>query len=164
MKKVMAPTIVAALVLLATSGAAVPAQTSKPIACVIDIQFDCVQMCSDENEPNCWDCAWRGPITGCSLTGGTIEFREQPQNRWPGKTEHFFEKFIIYAPGGGTISGDNAGVWNFATFKFRANGRVTEASPEWAHLAGAKFHEMGTTSDPATTWPITGFGTEMTLH
>ncbi len=54
-------------------------------------------------------------------------------------------------------------VWNFATFKFRANGWVTKASPQWAGLVGAKFHEMGTTSDPAF-WPVTGFGTEMTLH
>ena len=155
MRKWLAVASVAVLVLLLTSAStpSTATRSNNPISCVIDIQFDCVD----------GDCAWRGPITGCILSPGTIEFRETPLNRVAGKTEHFFEKFIIYAPGG-TISGDDAGVWNFATFKFRANGWVTAASTPYADLVGAKFHEMGTTSDPDSTWPITGFGTVMTLH
>lgn len=103
---------------------------------------------------------WEGPLT--SDIEGTIEFWEHwDQNYVVGGTEHFFETFIIETKHG-TITGVDEGVWNFATFKFRANGWVTDATGDWAYLVGYKFHEMGTTSQfppPEGSTIVTGTGT-----
>jgi hypothetical protein len=66
---------------------------------------------------------------------------------------HFVEDFIIW-PGntnreqGGDdwIEGKNCGVWTLSTFKFRAQGWVTDASEDYADLVGNQYHEMGTTT------------------
>ena len=95
--------------------------------------------------PGIADPHWVGTLGGCALAGATIEFWEKPDNYIVGGTEHFFEKMLITI-GDDTIKGDNAGVWNFATFKFRANVLVTEATGNWAYLVGYKMHEMGYTT------------------
>ncbi len=79
-----------------------------------------------------------------------------------GKTEHFFEKFVITTDGGDIIKGDDNGVWNFPTFKFRANGWVAEASGSSSYLVGYKLHEIGVTTafpPPPGVTTITGWAT-----
>jgi hypothetical protein len=98
---------------------------------------------------------WKGEITG-GVTG-TIYFWETDRNFIVGQMEAFFEEFYIDL-GDGWISGYDNGVWNFATFKFRAQGFVTAASENYAYMIGNFFFETGYTSDPTTTWPITGEG------
>lgn len=116
---------------------AVSAGSSAPIECVLDITYD-------EYEPEVF--YWFGTLSDCDLAG-TIRFDAVPEEyAEPGKTLHFVEEFTIHPNSGGEIKGKNWGVWNFSTFKFRANGWVRETSPEWAHLVGAKYHEMGTTT------------------
>jgi hypothetical protein len=137
--------------LLSSSVLTVSAHTDAPIECIIDLTFD-------PNAGNFWD----GTVTGCSLQG-SIRIWESDDNYVVGKTEHFFETFTIWPLSGGEINGVDAGVWNFSTFKFRANGWVTSASAEWEYLVGYKFHEMGRTSDPSV-MPMTAPNTAMTLH
>jgi len=99
---------------------------------------------------------WKGEITG-GITG-TCYFWETDKNYVVGNTEHFFEEFYIDL-GNGWVSGHDQGVWNFATFKYRANGWVTAASENYAYLIGCKFHEEGTTTNPDAGLPIIGIGT-----
>lgn len=135
------------LVFLFASISAVSAQPNAPIACVLDITYD------DYIGPG--EGYWLGTVTGCSIEG-TIRFDAVPEEYFDaGKTTHFVEEFTIEPYSGGVIKGKNWGVWNFSTFKFRANGWVTDASAEWAHLVGFKYHEMGTTSNPADGLPLT---------
>lgn len=111
--------------------------TSGPVECIIDIT----------NDLTVGD-FWFGTVSGCSLEG-TIKFvHGEKENYGKGKTWHFYENFIIWPASGGVIEGTDEGVWNFSTFKFRANGWVTSASGDWAYLVGYKFHEIGTTSNP----------------
>jgi hypothetical protein len=150
-KKLLLLMTVLMLALLSSSVTAVSAQPNKPIACVVNLTYD-----PDVN-PNCW----LGVVSDCSIAG-PIEICEKPA-RLPGKTEHFFETFTIWPDSGGEINGEDAGVWSFVTFKFRANGWVTSASPEWGDLVGFKLHEMGSTSDPSV-MPLTATNVVMTLH
>jgi hypothetical protein len=64
---------------------------------------------------------WEGTVAGD--IEGTIFVYELPPS-FPGKTEHFSETFVI-TTSDGTIEGFDNGVWNFMTFKWRANGQVT---------------------------------------
>jgi hypothetical protein len=157
-KRSMVFIIVLTFALLLSSFTAASAQpnASAPIECVVDIT-------------NYFDLDvgyyWLGSVTGCMLKG-TVLFVETDQNFDAGKSGHFFETFTIWPESGGEIRGENAGVWNFSTFKFRANGRVTGASEEWADLVGYKFHEMGRTTDPFDPEAdvVSAPGTIMTLH
>ena len=88
---------------------------------------------------------WKGPIVGGIM--GTVEFWETDAYFIVGQTEHFFETFTITASCG-TISGSDEGVWNFASFNFRAHGPVTEVTGSCdSSLVGYMFDEVGTTSD-----------------
>jgi hypothetical protein len=139
------------LILLFLSMTAVSAQPNKPMECVVDAAFD------PGVDPQCW----HGMVSGCPIAG-EVTICENPAI-FPGKTEHFFEEFTIHT-GQGDIYGIDAGVWNFATFKFRANGWVTSATGDWAYLVGYKLHEMGTSSNPDDGFPVTITNAEMTLH
>jgi len=104
---------------------------------------------------------WKGSISGG--VSGTCYFWETEKNYVVGKVEHFFEDFYIDL-GDGWISGYDNGVWNFPTFKFRASGRVTDASENYAYLIGSKFYEEGRTTNPFDAQgnmvlPIGGIGT-----
>jgi len=68
---------------------------------------------------------------------------------YPGKTEHFSEKWVIVTPDG-VIEGFDKGVWASSNFKWVANGRVTDATNGWSYLVGCDFHYGGTT----TTFPV----------
>ena len=138
--------------LFLSSFSAVSAEPNEPIECIMDIVYD-------GHQPG--EFYWYGPVSGCSLEGH-IRFDadlERP-SYFEGNTLHFFEEFTIYPASGGEIYGENAGVGDFfKRFKFRANGWVTDATPEWAHLIGSKTFEMGTSSNPAEGLPITAPGT-----
>jgi len=101
---------------------------------------------------------WKGTISG-AITGTCYFWEHWEENYVVGKVEHFFEDFYIDLGDGEWISGHDKGVWNFATFKYRATGRVTDASSEYAYLIGCKFFEEGTTTNPANGFPIIGIGT-----
>jgi len=79
---------------------------------------------------------------------------------YPGKTEHFSEKWKIVTYDGDIIEGFDEGVWSFHNLKWVANGRVTSASGAWSYLVGANFQYSGTTTPvygPPT--PVYGTGT-----
>lgn len=137
------------------SVAAVSAQSDEPepLICTLNLSFDAAA----EN-PH-----WQGSISGAIV--GSMEMWEQPNNFVVGATEHYFENFTITTTSGDVIKGFDKGIWNFGTYKFRAQGPVTEASGDWAFLVGYDTHSKGFTSafppvPPSTV--VTGTGT-MTL-
>ncbi len=77
-----------------------------------------------------------------------------------GKTEHFYEIWVIETDDGETITGYDEGVWRFANYKWVANGEVTGATGDWAYLVGYNMHYSGVTTEfpvpPGT--PVTGTG------
>jgi len=99
---------------------------------------------------------WKGTITG-GITGTVYFWENWEKNYIVGKVEHFFEEFYIDL-GDGWVSGYDKGVWNFATFKYRAHGFVTAASENYAGMIGNFLFEEGTTTDPNLGFPITGTG------
>lgn len=110
---------------------------------------------------------WRGPVNGCDLLKGRVEFHENPERDFTpnGTMAHFYEIFTFYPDSGGYITGYDNGIWNFVNFNFRAQGFVTGASEQWAYLIGAKYHETGTTTDPGPYFelPIVATGTTSTI-
>jgi hypothetical protein len=151
----MKKSILCLIMLMAFTLAAVPvviAHPIQPLRAVADLTFD-------------WGVGtWTGTITG-DIEG---EFEVTPA--WaifpggdpaalppPGMTEHFGENWVI-TTSVGTIEIYDEGVWTFNTFKFRANGRVTDATGAYEYLIGAKVHIMGSTTalDPPT--PVYGTG------
>ena len=131
--------------LLFVSSAAVAAQPSgsAAIKCVLDINYN--------------GAYWLGTVTGprCSVEGEIRFDAVEEEYFYPGKTMHFVEEFTIWPDSGGVIHGKDSGVWNMTTFKFRAQGWVTDATPEWEHLVGSRYHEIGWTSNPDDGFPIT---------
>ena len=98
---------------------------------------------------------WMGSITGD--LSGTIYFWElEPDPYLVGNVMHFLEDFYIEFSDG-WVSGYDKGLWNFATFKYRATGWVTDTSANYEYLIGSKFHEVGVTTIPEP--PIIGTGT-----
>lgn len=95
---------------------------------------------------------WDGTLTG-DITG-TIQIYETSANFYSGMTMHFFETFTI-TTSCGTISGTDSGVWNFADLKWRAHGPVTAATGCYSGLVGYTFHEMGVSTDPNLSDPVT---------
>ena len=123
-----------ALVFASVPVAAVPPSDSEPLRCDMAATLDLSQA----------DAHWVGPVTGCDIQG-TMEVFETPANFIVGNSEHFFETFTI-TTSTGVISGVDKGVWDFNTFKFRANGWITDATDDWSYLMGYKLHESGYTS------------------
>jgi len=137
MKKKLFVLMIVLAMLATVSISAASAKSDGPIDCVLDITYN-------EYEPGVL--YWLGTLADCELAG-TIRFDAVPEEyAEAGKTLHFVEEFTLHPYSGGEIKGKNWGVWNFSTFKFRANGWVRETSPEWAHLVGSKYHEVGRTS------------------
>jgi hypothetical protein len=141
MKKKLLVLIFVLGLLTILSISAVSAKSNGPIECVLDITYG-----DHDGTGNPDDFYWLGTLADCELEGA-IQFKAVPEEyAEPGKALHFVELFTIWPDSGGVIYGKNWGVWNFSTFKFRANGWVRDASPEWEYLVGAKYHEIGTTS------------------
>lgn len=156
---------VVALALLPAAPAGAGLSESSPLRGVIDMQYPggpggVCPLVPPVTVPFPSQC-WYGTVEGD--IDGTVAFWETDANFFPGKTEHYFEVFTILPEGGGSINGVDAGVWSFQTFKFRAQGWVTDASPEWASMVGYKYFEMGTTSDPNLGLPVTSYDIEMFL-
>ena len=104
---------------------------------------------------------WTGPVTGD--INGTIAFWGTDATFVVGDTDYFMEVFTFEPDSGGYLYGVHQGVFKLKTpYLFSSKGWVTAASPEWAHLIGATYTEKGQTSD-INDWPITAFGTKMTL-
>jgi len=104
---------------------------------------------------------WEGTVSGpkCGVTGDIRFTAVNEEHNFQLNPEdlhamQFVEELTLWPGGYGEdadwIKGKNCGVWNFSTFKFRADGWVTEVSDEdqWGYLVGAQYHEMGVTSDP----------------
>ena len=87
---------------------------------------------------------WVGTVSGD--ISGSIVMMENPAT-FPGMTEHFDESLTITTTDGVVIKGYDLGVYNLNTFKFRANGGITEvSSPAWEYLIGYNMHFSGTTT------------------
>jgi hypothetical protein len=127
------------------------AVSAKPgaIECDLEITYDTWD--GEENPPY-----WLGTLTGpgCTVEGSIAFFAVHDEYTYPGNTMHFVETFVIRPYAGGEIHGKNYGVWNLTTFKYRANGWVLDASEEWEYMVGYKYHETGTTGNPADGLPI----------
>ena len=139
MRKLLAIALAAVLVLLFTSGGVLAAQSNGPKIIKCD-QFIAVYSTDSPQH-------WRGNLSNCVLDKADVHYYGQPESWESGKVAHFHEHFVI-SRDGDSISGYDDGLWNFSTWKFRAEGRVTEATGKWSYLVGYKFHEMGTTDDP----------------
>jgi hypothetical protein len=59
-----------------------------------------------------------------------------------------FARADPYTQMGSNPTATNVARKDFATFKFRATGWVTDASANYAYLLGCKFHEEGVTTSP----------------
>lgn len=157
MKKMAVVVLAFAMVMLAAAVA--PAVSAKTLKCDQTIYFNVYGVPGPHPDHLGETAYWKGTITG-ALTG-TSYYWETAKNYVVGKVEHFFEDFYIDL-GDGWVSGYDNGVWNFATFKFRSTGRITDASANYAYMIGCKFHEEGITTDPGpdfTELPIIGTGT-----
>ena len=142
MKKLLFPMGCALLLVLALAGsAAAQSKSNAPLRCFADLAV------SVDNPTGDWFGTVSGDIKGdIAITerdGGAL-------SRFPGKTQHFVEDWTIYVggyPSAVTIRGYWEGVYNvLTTLKFRANGRVTNASPQFQRLVRHKVHAMGITS------------------
>jgi hypothetical protein len=112
---------------------------------------------ADEPEPILWhvelDVVWEpSPYwTGTITTPegdlvGSILLTENPAT-FHGITEHFDEDCTITTADGTVLKGHDLGVYNLKTFKFKANGWITEASSSaWEYLVGYKMNMGGTTT------------------
>jgi hypothetical protein len=152
MKKVFAITVITVLALLITSAVVFAKPGNGPNIIKCD-QFIAVYLNEGENAH------WRGTLTNCELDGATVHYYGIDTNRnSKGMSSHFAENFVIYPNGDDYpevfIKGSEEGLWNMNTFKFRSEGRVTEANGPWSYLVGYKFHEMGVTDNPFLVWDV----------
>lgn len=77
-----------------------------------------------------------------------------------GTIEYFYERFVLTLNDGTVITGNDAGVWSFNTFKWEAVGAVNSGTYKGMNLAGAFVTESnGVTTDPFTTNPIKAWAT-----
>ena len=153
MKKLLAITFITILALLITSVVVLAKPGNGPNIIKCD-QYIAVYLSDGD------DAHWRGTLTNCELDGASVHYYGIDTNRISkGMSTHFAENFVIYPNGDNHpeifIKGSEEGLWNLNTFKFRSEGRVTEANGPWSYLVGYKFHEMGVTDDPfAPNWTI----------
>jgi hypothetical protein len=160
MRRFLTLVAVGALVLAASAPAAVAAPGDHQLRGDSTITFvgptSCPDLTAIVGEPNVpagtglSSGCWHGTLSG-DLTAA-ISFWEMP-NRLMGpnddKVMQFFEVILIQPKAGGWMLGTDKGIWNFATFKFRAEGWITGASTDLAGYIGYRYFEMGTTTDPA---------------
>lgn len=168
LRTVMATTLFAVLILAVALP--VSAKPGGAIKCEIPIEFN---FHDGSTFPY-----WKGEISGCDLEGMTIKFfhdADYPQPNFDnpasppppvlvGNTYHFYELFTIYDLDGEPILyGKDVGVLTFSNWKFRANGVVTAASPEWEHLIGSRYYERGTVDPPGLAIPTFALDTTMMI-
>jgi hypothetical protein len=132
MRKKLAVAIITGLVIAIALTIPAISQPYKPLRSQIDFEL-------------VWDPVphWEGTLTG-DIEGEIIVALQGAT--FPGTTEHFYETWVI-TTSDGTIEGYDNGVWSFVTFKFRANGKITDATGSLEHLEGCNVHFMGTTTE-----------------
>jgi len=98
---------------------------------------------------------WEGVIHGGPFDGYTVLWIIDFDNyELKGQVGFFQEVWEIYDGDTLILAGYDEGVTRYKNGKFTGNGRVTYATPEWAHLLGSKEHLSGTAD--FTTWTFTG--------
>ncbi len=101
--------------------------------------------------------SWIGTVSG-DISGPLYVGMTGYRMPAPG-TELFTEDWGILTSYG-WINGTNKGKWTMANYKWVANGEVTYACSEYAHLVGSRFQYRGTTTEfpvvPPT--PVNGTG------
>jgi hypothetical protein len=101
--------------------------------------------------------SWIGTVSG-DITGDLYVALVDAWFPAPG-TEHFIEEWGIETFDG-WINGTSKGKWTMANYKWVANGEVTYAEGQYAHLVGSRFQYRGTTTEfpvePPT--PVSGTG------
>ena len=149
MKKAAVVTLALALLMLIVPVApAASAQPKRPLRCELWMQLSW-------GPPIQWQGTCTGDIVGSIIvTEGTSSF--------PGKTEHYSETFVITTDQG-KIMGSDEGVWSFKTFKWRANGMITDATGDWAYLVGYNVHDIGSTT-PLSAPQMSAWGTITLVH
>lgn len=118
---------------------------SMPAAVAEDEDEDGLLICTFEADV-VWEPTpyWTGTVSGD--ISGTLLLTENPAT-FSGKTEHFNEDMTITTDDGAKIMGYDLGVYNLKSFKFRANGGITEvSSADWDYLVGYEVHYSGTTT------------------
>jgi len=105
---------------------------------------------------------WRGTITG-DISGNMYFTNVGPGRRGEelrGQTVSFEEVWLITdAEDNMILAGTDEGIVS-PNSKYRMNGVVTEAAPEYSHLVGRTVHMSGyITWDPGTGAPLTAPGT-----
>lgn len=140
------------VVVCSLSALSVKAQDDEPERLLCTFEADVVW------EPTPY---WSGTVTG-DISGSLI-LMENPAT-FPGKTEHFNESLTITTTGGALIKGYDLGVYNLNTFKFRANGGITEVSSSaFDYLVGYNMHYSGTTTPLVIGGPVHATGTIMLM-
>ena len=105
---------------------------------------------------------WRGTISG-DINGNMFFTNVGPGKRGEelrGQTISFEEIWLITDDNENMLlTGTDAGIVS-PNSKYRMNGEVTDASPEWSHLIGHTVHMSGhITWDPESGMPLTAPGT-----
>jgi hypothetical protein len=151
---------------------------NETIYCAINYRTDLPLFWIDPNphnthQPQSRDADWCGPLTGD--INGMSYFWETDKNfvtavkGGKGGIEHFFEDFMIVFPDGWIVGHETNGIFDFGVLvgktsssKYRAEGRITDASDKYAYLIGSKFFEEGLVywpTDPATAnYFLVGYG------
>jgi len=153
-KKAACAVLVLTMLMLVVAFA--PAASAKTLKCIQTIQFNDWGV-AGPNPDHTETGYWMGTISG-ALSGTVYYWENMPDPYIVGNVMHFSEDFYIEFEDGEWVSGYDKGLWNFATFKFRATGWITDASENCEYLIGSKFHEEGFTTSPDVS-PIVGTGT-----
>jgi hypothetical protein len=85
--------------------------------------------------------SWSGTITG-DINGNMYFYKTAGLEI--GNTKHFWEVWLITDENDNMLlTGTDKGVVTIANWKYRMNGEVTDAAPEYAHLIGHQVHMSG---------------------
>ena len=85
--------------------------------------------------------SWSGTITG-DINGNMYFYKTAGLQI--GNTKHFWEVWLITDENDNMLlMGTDKGVVTIANWKYRMNGEVTDAAPEYAHLIGHQVHMSG---------------------
>ncbi len=138
---IVLPALAFALMLLLPGSA----QAGPPLNCQVELDFF-------PKNP-----IWRGTISGD--ISGEIFFSNIGEKE-SGKAYHFEETWMIKDGDTVLLAGTDEGVVS-PDSKYRMNGVVTEAAPQWSHLIGRDVHASGyiTWDEVIPGLPLTAPGT-----
>jgi len=108
---------------------ALPARAKKPLRGTMELFF------TGPANP-----VWTGTISGD--INGDMYFHNTG-SKDVGQAHHFWEIWEIWDGDDLLLRGIDEGVVSWKNSKYRMNGEVTEASPEWENLIGRKVHMNG---------------------